>query len=535
MPHYLFEFNQLLSLLSEFVQYFGSLLALLSIPVPVGIIGAWRWGIWMFRKGIGFFYRPERVTGYTATTSLVIPVYNEVPDVFRTALRSWLANHPTEIIAVIDHSDEKCLQIFREFQETGVSYSFWNTELKLIVTKTPGKRPALVDGTRAATGDIVFMVDSDTIWAEDVLINAIAPFKDPTVGGVTTRQNVWRPNSVAQKVFDVYLDIRYSDEVRYLTAFGDVVTCLSGRTAVYRREAVVPVLDDLMNETFMGRRVISGDDKCLTLLLQSAGWKVRYQDTARVYTPGATEFKSFQKQRLRWARNSWRSDFKALLSHWAWRKPFFFFHLIDRLLQPLTTLIAPIYCLLSIYHQQWATVGILIAWWLISRSIKMWSHVQRDFSNIKILPMYILISYWFAIVRIYAFFTMNQQGWITRWNSSRMAALGPLRLVPGYLGTALTIAMVAVFINVLHGQTLFPTSSSMQVQASELPITQKDTAVESVVHSAPQVAENQIAQPGLLFSTSVDSTKMISDTVDALTEGAGQNFNPTARSLILVP
>ncbi len=65
MPYYLFEFNQLLSLLSEFVQYFGSLLALLSIPVPVGIIGAWRWGIWMFRKGIGFFYRPERVTGYT--------------------------------------------------------------------------------------------------------------------------------------------------------------------------------------------------------------------------------------------------------------------------------------------------------------------------------------------------------------------------------------------------------------------------------------------------------------------------------------
>ncbi len=94
----------------------------------------------------------------------------------------------------------------------------------------------------------------------------------------------------------------------------------AGRTAVYRRTAVLPLLDDLLSETFFGRPVISGDDKALTLLVQGQGWKVRYQETACVYTPGATEMPSFLKQRLRWARNSWRADLKALFSRWIWRR-----------------------------------------------------------------------------------------------------------------------------------------------------------------------------------------------------------------------
>ncbi len=461
MVHQLLEFKQLYLSLIDLFHYLVYNISLLDIPLPVGIIGGWRWSIWLFRKTIGLFYRAQLSTGYMTTTSIVIPVYNENPDVFRLAMRSWLANRPTELIAVIDHSDEQCISIFKEFQQGLVQYAFWDTKLQLIVTKKPGKRPALVDGILVATGEIVFLVDSDTIWAEDVLVNSVTPFEDPAVGGVTIRQNVWQPSSVAQRVFDVYLDIRYSDEVRYLTAFGDVITCLSGRTAVYRRTAVVPLMDDLMNETFMGQKVISGDDKCLTLLLQANHWKVRYQSNARVYTPGFGVFGGFQKQRLRWARNSWRSDFKALFSGWAWHKPFFIFHLIDRLFQPFTTLIAPIYFLFCIYQQRWFMVALLITWWMVSRIVKIWPHLQWKFSNIRILPWYIVVSYWFAVVRIYALFTMNQQGWITRWNSSRMALAGPLRMLPGYLATGVTVLLIALFINVLHTQTdakNYPTS-----------------------------------------------------------------------------
>lgn len=450
----------------QWATYLCSLLVYLTmIPVPIGLIGAWRWGVWGVRRWIGTFYRPRPpVRGYNPRTSLVIPVYNEAPDVFRSALRSWAANQPTEIIAVIDHSDQQCMQIFREFEQECAGSGL---ELKMIVTKKPGKRPALVDGMMRSSGEIIFLVDSDTIWAPNVLVNAIAPFVDPAVGGVTTRQSVLAPTALAQRLFDVYLDIRYIDEIRFLTAFentpfGDAVTCLSGRTAVYRRSAVLPVLDGLLQETFWGRRVISGDDKALTLLVQAHGWKVRYQETARVYTPGATEMKSFLKQRLRWARNSWRADLRALVSGWAWRKPLLVFHLLDRLAQPLTTLIGPLYLISALIQRHWSVVAFLLLWWLLSRTFKIWPHIRRNYRNIKILPWYLFFSYWTAIVKIYAFFTMNQQGWITRWNQNRLSLAGPLRLVPGYAFTCLTLVTFAWVVNGVHYQSVAYASSSVQ-------------------------------------------------------------------------
>lgn len=445
MLEYLQGIEQLYTLFVQTISHAFAYLAALGIPAPVGAIGLWRWGVWSFRHLIGFFYRPQKPNGYKATTSVITPVYNETLLVFRAALRSWAANHPTEIIAVIDHSDEKCIEEFRQFEKD--CQAIPGLTPRLIITEKPGKRPALVDGMLAATGDIVCLVDSDTIWDNDVLVNVLAPFADPKVGGVTTRQNVLWPTSVAQRIFDVYLDVRYDDEVRFLTAltdtpFGDAVTCLSGRTAIYRRTAVIPVLDGLLNETFLGKKVISGDDKSLTLLVQGQGWKVRYQETARVYTPGAVEMSVFLKQRLRWARNSWRADFKALFSRWAWRKPLLALHLIDRLIQPLTTLVAPLYVSFAIFRQHWIAVAVVITWWFLSRCVKLWPHLRRRWWHISILPYFVAFNYWSAVMRIYAFFTMNQQGWITRWNKSRMAMLGPLAQAPSYLATGLTVALV---------------------------------------------------------------------------------------------
>ncbi len=435
-------------LLQWFAQFWVYILAL-GIPLPIGIIGAWRWSVWMLRRVIGAWYRPTPPNGYTATTSIITPVYNEDPELFRAALRSWAANGPDEIIAVVDHTDTRCMEQFKEFEAECADSPL---VLRMLITHTPGKRPALADGVLAATNDIVFLVDSDTVWDPGVLPKAIAPFIDPEVGGVTLRQRVLGPNSTAQRIFDVYLDIRYIDEIRFLTAFGDAVTCLSGRTAVYRRSVALSALPDLMDETFWGRKVISGDDKALTLAVQSRGWKVRYQEDACVYTPGATVMKVFLKQRLRWARNSWRADLKALGSRWTWGKPLLAFHLIDRLLQPLTTLVAPLYLIYALVQGHWTVVLFLVGWWFISRSIKILPHLRRDWRNIRVLPWYIFFSYWSAVMKIYAFYTMNQQGWITRWSRTGTGGqlLKSLQSVPSYAATAVTVGLVAFFVHSLH-------------------------------------------------------------------------------------
>ncbi|GAH77215.1 unnamed protein product, partial [marine sediment metagenome] len=120
---------------------------------------------------------------------MVTPVYNEDPEVFRQALESWQANNPQEITAVIDYTDTRCIQEFRKFAKQYL-------EVKLIITKTPGKRAALAKGIKAAKGEILALVDSDTIWEKSLLKEALPPFSDPKVGGVATRQNILEPKTI---------------------------------------------------------------------------------------------------------------------------------------------------------------------------------------------------------------------------------------------------------------------------------------------------------------------------------------------------
>ena len=445
------ELQQLGSSAEQLISQASTFTRFVLLLVPVGLIGIWRWGIWLLRKLIGLHYVPVSPGDSPLTLCIVTPVYNEDPVLFRTALDSWTVNAPNQLIAVVDHTDHACIAVYHEFVAARPDDAM---SCELIVTEKPGKRAALADGILAAKCDIVALVDSDTIWSEDIRELILPPFEDPAVGGVGTRQNVLSPDTLPQRLFDVYLDLRYLDEIRFLSAAGDALTCLSGRTAVYRHSAVLPLVDELVNETFLGKPVISGDDKCLTHLVQRDGWKVSYQDAARVYTPGADKMKTFLRQRLRWSRNSWRADLRALSSRWLWKRRALAFQLVDRLVQPVTTLIAPTYFFLSLFYQQWFTTIILLGWWFVSRAIKIWPHLKRRRSNIMVLPAYIVISYWFAVMRIYAFFTMNEQGWITRWDKSRFNKNTLFEMVPGYVGTGLIILLVSSFINLVYSRQL---------------------------------------------------------------------------------
>ncbi|MBI4091608.1 MAG: glycosyltransferase, partial [Candidatus Levybacteria bacterium] len=301
--------------------------------VPLGIIGIWRWLVWMMKESIGLSYRPK-TKPYQARVSIVTPVYNENPKIFKMALESWKENKPDEIVAVIDYTDKACIKIFKEF-----SNSF--PKAILIITKIPGKREALATGIQKVKNEIVALVDSDTIWGDTVIRNGLPPFADSRVAGVATYQSVLNPKTFAQKIFDIQLDLRYRHEYPFLAAAGDALVCLSGRTALYRREVILPMLPKLVNETFLGKPVISGDDKRLTYLVLAAGWKVAYQSNSHVYTPGMKDLRSYLKQRIRWSRNSLRADLGAMLDGWPRRHPALFFFQIDKVLQSFVIILSP--------------------------------------------------------------------------------------------------------------------------------------------------------------------------------------------------
>lgn len=388
--------------MEDFSQY----ILLLS---PIGLIGLWRWGVWVFKKICALSYKPmpganPSLTGITL--SVVTPVYNEDPKIFKLALDSWQANSPDEIIAVIDKTAEPCIKIFSNFARG-------KPGAKLIITTKPGKRAALADGIREATREIVALVDSDTIWMSKVRENALAPFRNPDIGGVVTRQNCSSPRSIWQKMTDIMWDLRNADEWQSQTVMGKVLTCLSGRTAFYRRRILLPILDKFQNEIIFGRKKESGDDKCLTRLIQKDGWMSYYQSNAQVYSTAAASFSIFWKQRVRWSRNSFGSDLTALvIERWVWKHPFLAFYMIDRFISPFTLTIGLIIFLIAVYLNNWIVAIGILCWWILSRGVKIFPHLKRRPQDILLLPAYAMINFLVAFARIYALVTVKEQKWI---------------------------------------------------------------------------------------------------------------------------
>ncbi|MGH7607760.1 MAG: glycosyltransferase, partial [Gemmatimonadales bacterium] len=294
--------------------------------IPLGILGLIRWISWLVRRTPAVLYRPV-LNRHREALTVVVPVYDEDPAVFRRALDSWVVNEVDEIICVIDETDVACRRIALQRPVT------------LIVTSVPGKRDALRVGWEAASTPLVALVDSDTIWATDVARQVMMPFADARVGAVGTRQSVLEPRSVWQHLNDMYLDYRYFDEIASQTVVGRAVSCVSGRTAVYRRDLLLRHSDAFMNERFLGVPCMSGDDKRLTTLVLEGGQRTVLQRSARVWSTFPTDMRSFLRQRLRWARNTWRSDLRALGRGWVFRHPFLAFSMIDKAVSPFTLLV----------------------------------------------------------------------------------------------------------------------------------------------------------------------------------------------------
>jgi cellulose synthase/poly-beta-1,6-N-acetylglucosamine synthase-like glycosyltransferase len=198
------------------------------LGTPLGILGLIRWSLWLFKRVPAVLYAPAR-GDYLLPLSVVVPVFQEDPDIFTQAVESWLANNVVEVILVIDVTDTACIQIARRYPVT------------VIVTDVPGKRDALRQGWNAAESDLVALVDSDTVWAADVASEVCKPFADPRIGGVGTRQSTHDRQRFLSRINDMFLDHRYFDENACQTRFGRAVSCLSGRTVIYRRRLLLEI------------------------------------------------------------------------------------------------------------------------------------------------------------------------------------------------------------------------------------------------------------------------------------------------------
>ena len=373
---------------------------------PVAVAGTVVWALWLYRYILSHRAGPI-VTEFRTTTSVIVPSFHEDPDILMSCLESWIRQGPDEIIIVLDVADLEAYNRIVALEDESITP---------ILFHHVGKRSALGAGIRLAKYDILVLTDSDTWWEAGLLENVQMPFEDPLVGAVGTRQNVYqRDSNIWRKVADWLVNVRYLD---YVPAMGKAgaVPCVSGRTAVYRRIAVLPVLDHLENEFFMGRRCISGDDGRLTWLVLASGYKTVHQSSARALSMFPASFRAFVKQRVRWSRNSYRCYLTAVAKGWLWHTPF-----ITKI-TVLQMLVTPITMGLSIYYLIFARLNLTVigivavfAWLVLGRGIRGISNLREHPKDLLILPVLAFAVIMIALpIKLYAFCTMNKQGWLTR-------------------------------------------------------------------------------------------------------------------------
>jgi hyaluronan synthase len=280
-----------------------------------------------------------------------------------------------------------------------------------------GKRSALGVGIRAAQNEILVLTDSDTRWTDGLLAAVQMPFADPKVGAVSTKQNVYQPNtSVWRRVADWVIDTRYLDYVPATGRAGAVV-CVSGRTAAYRRSVVLPVLPHLEHEFFLGRRCVAGDDGRLTWLVLASGYRTAYQSSARALSMFPATFRAFCKQRVRWSRNSYRCYLTALWKGWLWHVPAISQLTVFQILLTPITMAATVYFVAATAMHPGASNALALAlvWLFLSRGLRSLSHLCRRPSDLWLLPLVTMVIILVALpIKAFAFATMNKQGWLTR-------------------------------------------------------------------------------------------------------------------------
>lgn len=394
VPSYIFS-NLFLELYNNYLLY-----------IPLGFIGVWRWSVWIFKRCAGLKYKPiSSKIQSSKTLSIISPVYNEDPKIFRSALTSWKKNDPDEVICIIDESDTNCIDVFKDFARDNVHF-------KLIVTPKPGKREALADGIKIAKGEIVALTDSDTIWGHDIKQNLLAPFEDKEIGGVTARVHPIERSTIWQRMTEIYWNIRNYYDLPSQSVMGKSLSCLSGRTSLYRRHIVLSKLELFLNEMILGKRKESGEDKCFTRLIQMDDWRTYYQDNAIIYSSAAKDFATFCKQRIRWSRNSFNSDLLSLWHGWVWDRHYLAFYMMDRFISTFTIFFGPIFFALALYYKEYLFALSIFFLWIVGRGLKIFPHLRYNPKDAVLIIPFIAVNYLMAVIKLYSLITIREQKYI---------------------------------------------------------------------------------------------------------------------------
>ena len=236
-----------------------------------------------------------------ALVSVLIPCFNEekviVSSIARILDSSWKR---LEVIVLDDGStDGTAAEVEKAYAD--------EPRVTLLRFPNAGKAAALNKGLEIATGEAVVALDADTLFPPDTIGRLVRWFADPLVGAVAGNAIVGNRLNLITRWQALEYVTAQNLERRALAALG-AVTVVPGAVGAWRR-SVLSALGGFPGETL-------AEDQDLTMAVQTAGWRVEFDPSARAYTEAPDNLRGLLKQRFRWS-------FGTLQCLWKHRKAMF--------------------------------------------------------------------------------------------------------------------------------------------------------------------------------------------------------------------
>jgi hyaluronan synthase len=239
------------------------------------------------------------------TCSVIVPAYNEGCQVFTTIQSIVQSDYPPEkmsILCIDDGSEDDTWQWLKK-----AAKEFPGRVQLFRQPVNRGKRHALYRGFKHGKGDVFVTIDSDSIVGPQTIRHLLSPFvRNHRVGAVAGNVHILnRQEGAIPKMLEVAFAYSF-DFLRAGQSVINSVMCTPGALSAYRREVVLKVLFEWLNQKFCGRAANIGEDRAMTNLILRSGYHVHYQREAVAHTTSPITFPKLWKMLLRWARSNVR-------------------------------------------------------------------------------------------------------------------------------------------------------------------------------------------------------------------------------------
>lgn len=371
-----------------------------------------------FRTLLWFRYRsfaPATVEEAPPLT-VVIPAYNEGAMVEKSIESVAAARYPRDRLEIFVVDDGSRDDTWKYIQRAARRHPGLVTAVRF--TSNRGKRAALEAGFRRARGGVVVTIDSDSVIEEGTLMAMAGPFRDPRIGAVAGRVAVYNRE---QGIIPRMLAVRYTLAFDFLRAVQSVyktVYCCPGALAAYRASAVRVVLDEWMEQTFLGVACTYGEDRSMTNYILSKGYDTVYQRTGIVHTIVPWTYSRLCKMFLRWDRSYIREELRFARIVWTRRPVPRLIALVDILITnlryPVGYIVLVLLAVLS-FEDPYTILRMLLAIGMMS-TLTVFYYLRSERSRDAVYG--VIYAYYSVFVLSwifpYAVVTVRARSWLTR-------------------------------------------------------------------------------------------------------------------------